>query len=437
MQPKVSMMMPCYNKAAYIGHMFDSIIAQRWDNIELILVNDGSTDGTRKIIAAYEPRFRARGFETVIVDQENRGLPGAVHTGLTSFTGEFVCQVDADDELDPEYVSTMAGFLEQNPEYDWVACDMKLVGKDEEIYQGFRYLTTPEEAVMANLAECFLIGRIRDTVPNYMVRASYLMQSGMVESYVHWRRRTQEPQFALPLAVAGGKLMHIARPLYRYHNNSIMMSLKRTYMEKALYYKQYDEIVSETLERMAIAPEKKKRLSAIADYCACKKQLYAFEAHCSETGNSGVELCAKLCETVNSMFSPSSQIGHIALVEAPFLMQAVEDNILGIPRGELTPKPAGRIVAWGALGTRGRRFLPHLAGTPLEPDELWDAAGDGAEIKKPDTSGLGAGDLVLVLPTGEISDSILRELENTECDAMLSDEISRYISSHKFPQFYD
>jgi len=53
MQGKVSMVMPCYNKVNDISEMFDSIIAQEWNNIELILVNDGSTDGTRDIIAAF------------------------------------------------------------------------------------------------------------------------------------------------------------------------------------------------------------------------------------------------------------------------------------------------------------------------------------------------------------------------------------------------
>ena len=61
-QGKVSMVMPCYNKVDYIAEMFDSIISQEWDNIELILVNDGSTDGTREVIAEYEQRFSARGF---------------------------------------------------------------------------------------------------------------------------------------------------------------------------------------------------------------------------------------------------------------------------------------------------------------------------------------------------------------------------------------
>ena len=67
------MVVPCYNKVEYIGEMLDSVIAQKWDNIEVILVNDGSTDGTREAIAEYEPKLKTRGYETVIIDQENAG----------------------------------------------------------------------------------------------------------------------------------------------------------------------------------------------------------------------------------------------------------------------------------------------------------------------------------------------------------------------------
>jgi glycosyltransferase involved in cell wall biosynthesis len=51
------MVMPCYDKVEYIGEMFESILAQKWDNIEVILVNDGSTDGTREVISEYESNF--------------------------------------------------------------------------------------------------------------------------------------------------------------------------------------------------------------------------------------------------------------------------------------------------------------------------------------------------------------------------------------------
>ncbi|MDR1914108.1 MAG: glycosyltransferase family 2 protein, partial [Clostridiales bacterium] len=123
MQAKVSMMVPCYNKVKWIGTMLDSVIAQKWDNIELILVNDGSTDGTREVIGDYKNRLLERGYEVVIIDQKNIGLPGAIRNGLRAVTGEFVCMPDCDDILHPEYVSAMADVLTKRPNDVWVRCD--------------------------------------------------------------------------------------------------------------------------------------------------------------------------------------------------------------------------------------------------------------------------------------------------------------------------
>lgn len=81
----VSMVVPCYNKVNYIGEFFQSVYDQVWDNIELILVNDGSTDGTREIIRQWEPRFVRRGYSVQIIDQENRGVFGAIKAGLERY----------------------------------------------------------------------------------------------------------------------------------------------------------------------------------------------------------------------------------------------------------------------------------------------------------------------------------------------------------------
>ena len=123
MQSKVSMIVTCYNKVKYIGEMFDSIISQEWNNIELILVNDGSTDGTRDVITEYESKFYKRGYDVVIIDQENEGVCAATKAGLSCITGKYVCIVDADDELDPKYISTMAGWLEEHNDTDYCICD--------------------------------------------------------------------------------------------------------------------------------------------------------------------------------------------------------------------------------------------------------------------------------------------------------------------------
>ncbi len=437
MQPRVSMVMPCYNKAMYIGRMFDSILAQKWDNIELILVNDGSTDGTREIIADYIHKFKARGFKVVVVDQENKGLPGAVYEGLKRITGKFVCQVDADDELEPEYVSAMADFLEREPGYDWAVCDMVRVGSKGCEYQSYRNGATPESVVMENLAECFLLGRIKDTVPRYLVRTDYLKRSGLVENYYYDLRRTQEPQFALPLAVAGGRLKYIASPFYRHLENETMMSKRKTYEDYAQYHEQYHAIAEATVNQMKASPPVKTRLLALVRFARLKRRI--LNGIYFRVGENQVVSDARdgLLEFLNREFSPPAAITEALQGDMPYLIQATEDNILGVTAGKLPQKPTGRVIAWGALGARGRRLLPALRGTPLEPTELWDAAGDGAAVKKPAPGSLNSNDLALVLPVKDNAEEICAALEPAGCAIMLSDELAYQMAHLKYPRFYD
>ncbi len=435
MQPKVSMVVPCYNKAEYIGNMFDSIIAQRWDNIELILVNDGSTDGTRKIIGEYEPKFLARGFELVIIDQENMGLPGAVYQGLKRITGEFVCQIDADDELDPEYVSTMAGWLWDHAEYSWAACEVRLVREDSTICVNPFPLGVDEHFKM----ETFILIRMMPSIWKYMIRTAYLKSCRVVEYYFHERFGSQEPQMLLPLFAGKGKFKYFPVPLYTmmYFQPDTHHSYNATYKAAAKYHKEWFVPVKKTIQRLHIDDTEKQRLFVIADFSYCKQLLVAGNTQDNEFKTALPALIKQYIELVKVHFAPSPALTYINLENIYELIQATEDNILGIRAARTLSKPCGRIIAWGVLGKRGRRLLPGLKGTPFEPAELWDAAGDGVAVKKPDPASLGPDDLVFILPVKGIAEKICAELAETGCGVMLSDEIAQNMAYRKYPQFYD
>jgi glycosyltransferase involved in cell wall biosynthesis len=119
---KVSVCIPAYNKESEIGAMLESVYNQKYNNIEVNIVNNGSTDRTFEIIREWEPRFIERGYEVVIVDRENRGLADSAKTLLTMATGDYICMPDADDILHPEYVSDMARALDENDDVMWVQC---------------------------------------------------------------------------------------------------------------------------------------------------------------------------------------------------------------------------------------------------------------------------------------------------------------------------
>jgi glycosyltransferase involved in cell wall biosynthesis len=97
----VSIIAPIYNAQKYLGKCIDSILSQTYSNIEVILVNDGSPDGSGDICEKYAVLDN----RIIIINQENKGVAGARNTGLKIATGSYVAFIDADDAIDSNMVS--------------------------------------------------------------------------------------------------------------------------------------------------------------------------------------------------------------------------------------------------------------------------------------------------------------------------------------------
>ena len=112
-----SIIIPVYNVAAYIEESLESVLHQTYRNLEILLIDDGSTDGSEKICDEYEKRdSRIR-----VVHQENRGLSAARNTGLNMMSGDAVAFLDSDDALMPDYIEKMvASMVKENA--DLVLC---------------------------------------------------------------------------------------------------------------------------------------------------------------------------------------------------------------------------------------------------------------------------------------------------------------------------
>ncbi len=108
-RPKVSIVIPCYNQANYLPEAIESALGQTYGNIEIVVVDDGSTAGSvLDVCRKYQ--------EIVVVTQPNRGLPAARNTGIRQATGDWVMPLDADDKLIPQAVEKCAEKMER--------CDM-------------------------------------------------------------------------------------------------------------------------------------------------------------------------------------------------------------------------------------------------------------------------------------------------------------------------
>ena len=130
-QKLVSIITPCYNGEKLVSRYLESVLGQTYKNIELIIVNDGSSDDTEKIVLSYKDKFEKEGMKIVYVYQENKGLGGAINTGLKYFTGDYLCWADYDDFFRYDSVEKRVKFLEDNPQYGCVTSNANVYNKDD------------------------------------------------------------------------------------------------------------------------------------------------------------------------------------------------------------------------------------------------------------------------------------------------------------------
>lgn len=122
--PLVSVVVPSYNAAAHLPEVLDSILAQTYEPFEIILVDDGSTDGTAAVLTPYLDRI-------VYIAQENSGSPSRPrNVGLRAARGELIVFCDADDPLRPDRLAEAVAVLERHPEVDLVVSDFACATAD-------------------------------------------------------------------------------------------------------------------------------------------------------------------------------------------------------------------------------------------------------------------------------------------------------------------
>lgn len=152
--PKVSVIIPAFDIAPFVRETLDSVFAQTYNNFEVILVNDGSSD-TAELLTALAPYFE----RIIYAEQENMGASRARNTAICLSKGEYLAFLDGDDIWLPDFLLAQVEFLEKN-NLDMVYCDAELFG--EPLYEGERYTrTSPSRGAVSTesliSAECNVI----------------------------------------------------------------------------------------------------------------------------------------------------------------------------------------------------------------------------------------------------------------------------------------
>ena len=117
--PLVSVIIPTYNRAHCLGRAVDSVLGQTFTDFELIVVDDGSTDGTGELLEAYGERIR-------VIRQANRGVSAARNAGILSSRGEWIALLDSDDTWLPRKLERQVALFQ--------SCPGALIGQTQEIW---------------------------------------------------------------------------------------------------------------------------------------------------------------------------------------------------------------------------------------------------------------------------------------------------------------
>lgn len=202
MMSKVSIILPTHNGAKYLRGAIESCLAQTHQNIELILVDDRSTDATPQILSSYkDPRVR------IIRNQTNQRLPRSLNIGFKEATGDLLTWTSDDNEYFPDAIERMLHTLQKEPDVDFVYADYLALDESTGKKELVKAPDTLKLNVKNEVGGCFLYTR-----KVYEALGGYDPYYEMTEDYDYWMRiwkRFRTRRCPGPLY------------LYRYHAQSL------------------------------------------------------------------------------------------------------------------------------------------------------------------------------------------------------------------------
>lgn len=227
MGPKVSIIIPCYNAAKFIEQTLNSVIAQTYNNYEVIIVNDGSTDDS---VSKINPFITNKNFK--LISKVNGGVSSARNIGLENANGDYVALLDADDVWLPNNLKEKITLLEQDPELFFVYSDMIQFDTQgvERIVKGFK-----TEKLLSNYL-------LQTELPIPGACSNVVFRNNKVLKFDIQMSTAADQDFIISLIMLG-KAGYLNEPLWKYRVFPNSMSKNVNSIEKDQLYmmKKYSE----------------------------------------------------------------------------------------------------------------------------------------------------------------------------------------------------
>jgi glycosyltransferase involved in cell wall biosynthesis len=220
--PLVSILIPIYNTAAYLTRAIQSILEQQYASLEIILINDGSTDASETIIRSFQdPRIR------YVKNEQNMGLVYTLNKGIDLSAGKYIARMDGDDVSLPGRIAQQVAYLEAHPEVGVLATRVTLINEmDEPIgnWAADQQNTTPEQ--------------IRRFLPkdNCLAHPSIMARAELLKKYKYRGEQSQAEDYDLWLRMAAdGVVIHKLSEVFVQHrivHNSFTRSRQQNVFKK-------------------------------------------------------------------------------------------------------------------------------------------------------------------------------------------------------------
>ena len=214
---KVSVVITSYNQKLYLMEAVDSVLEQTYPVHEIIVADDGSTDGSVEVVKDLMHKYPDRIIG--VLNPRNQGIPKNRNTGLERVTGEYVYILDGDDRFLPQNVECMLDFLERNPDFQCVYSNLKFIDSEDRLLF-LRYQDDqPSGEIFFEIA-LGKFGILRNMIINYAL----LRQVGFMDE-----RFPRYDGFELTVRLAKqGRIGYISEPLaeFRVYPNSDSKGLK-------------------------------------------------------------------------------------------------------------------------------------------------------------------------------------------------------------------
>lgn len=215
---KISIIIPAYNVEKYLERCLKSIITQTYQNLEIIIINDGSTDSTKQLCAEFvkdEPRAK-------LINQKNQGLSMARNKGIKQATGTYIALIDGDDEIAPDFVEKLySAAIKTNS--DIAVCGYRTISEQDQ------QSISPSPSQISGLSATI---NLLTKQQNYDVIACNKLYKRELFKHINYPAHQihEDNLTTYKLYAAAQKVCFITNPLYYYHKHlgSITTTAKKT-----------------------------------------------------------------------------------------------------------------------------------------------------------------------------------------------------------------